>query len=39
MKTPKKSKKDNTWLKYYINLIQINQKLVNNIANKDFDFI
>lgn len=27
------------WLKYYINLIEINEKLINDIANKDFDLI
>lgn len=37
MKTPKKSREDDTWLEYYIDLTKIEQKLVNTVVNQDFD--
>lgn len=30
------SREDDTWVKCYIDLLQIKQKLVNTIANEDF---
>ena len=39
IKTLKQDKEDNTWLRRYINLTKINQKLVNIIASKDFNLI
>lgn len=39
MKTPEEGKKDNTWFEYYIDFLQINQRLVNKLANKDFNLI
>ncbi len=39
MKTPEKSREDNTWLKHYIDLTEIDQKLVNTVVNEDFNLI
>lgn len=39
MKTPKEGREDETWFEYYIDLSQIDQKLINIVANKDFDLI
>lgn len=38
IKTLKEDKEDNTWLKYYIASTQIDQRLINNIVNEDFNF-
>lgn len=38
MKTSEEGEEDNTWLESYIVLIQINQRLVNDFINKDFNF-
>lgn len=39
MKTLEEGREDNTWLERYINLTQINRRLVNDIINKDFNLI
>lgn len=39
MKTLKKGREDNTWLKHYIDWTQINQILVNDVINEDFNLI
>ena len=38
IKTPKEGRKDNSWLERYIDSTQINQRLVNDNVNNDFDF-
>ena len=37
IKLPEGDKKDNTWLKRYIDSDEIDQKLVNTLTNEDFD--
>lgn len=39
MQILKKDKENNNWLEYYIDLIQINQRLINDIGNKNFNLI
>lgn len=39
IKTLKKNRENNIWLDHYINLIEINQKLMNIVVNKDFNLI
>lgn len=38
IKTSNKDKENNIWLEYYNDLTEIDQKLINTIVNKDFDF-
>ncbi len=37
MKTLEEGREDDTWLEYYIDSTEIDQRLVNTIVNKDFD--
>lgn len=39
MKPSRSIKKDDTWLKYYINSDYIDQKLINTFTNEDFNLI
>lgn len=39
IKTLKKNRENNTWLDHYINWIEINQRFINIIVNKDFNLI
>ncbi len=39
IKISEENRKDNIQLKHYINLTEINQRFINTIINKDFDFI
>lgn len=38
IKTPNEDKENNIWLEYYNDLTEIDQRLINTIINKDFDF-
>lgn len=37
IKIPEESRENNTWLERYINFTQINQRLINDVANEVFD--
>lgn len=39
IKSPKSDREDNTWLEYYLDLNQIDQKFINIFANEDFNLI